>query len=121
MNGDAQKLFTPESVSSFTGLSAIVWVLSNTVRVLTNHSSKWIVFLISMLAAFISTYISNVQILNNPYIIFIENPLNTFFSILNACLLFLNSLGLQTTLTTPTQTTEENARKRSKIRWFDPW
>jgi hypothetical protein len=121
MNGDDQKFFTPESISSFTGLSAIVWVLSNTIRVLTNQSSKWIVFLISILAALLSTYISNSQTLNNPYIIFIENPLNTFFSILNACLLFLNSLGLQTTLTTPTPTNEPHGRKPRKIKWFDPW
>jgi hypothetical protein len=121
MNGNNQKFFTPESISSFTGASLIVWVLSNTIKVLTNHSSKWIVFLISILAAFVSTYISNSQISNNPYIIFIEHPLNTLFSILNACLLFLNSLGLQTTLTTPIPTNEPHARKPRKIKWFDPW
>ncbi len=116
-----REFITPESITTFGGASMVVWVLSNAVRTLTNHSSKWIVFVVSTLVSFAITYINNRQISNNLYVIFLGEPLNTMFSIINACLLFLNSLGLQTTLTNPPPRSEQHGEKKRKVRWFDPW
>lgn len=125
-SGSEENFVTPESILTYGGASFLVWLLTNTVRELTRTTilarvghSRWTIFLISIAVSFLVSYISLSSSNPNSGIssIFLENPLNTLFAFFNGCLLFLNALGLQTTLFNQPSEVEQ----ASQGQWTDPW
>lgn len=107
-----QDFITLQSLSTFGGASVAVWVLSNTLRVLLNQNSRWFPFSVSMIISFISTNLAGTA----------ENIISLQYSItaiLNGCLLFLNALGLQTTMIAEPPQIEEQGDK--KVKWSTSW
>lgn len=108
---DNQDFISLQSLGTFSGASFAVWILSNTLRMLFDWNSRWPPFFVSMIISFIAVSITETR----------ENIITMSYfgtAILNGCLLFLNSLGLQTAMTSQKPTIQENA---GNVRWFTPW
>lgn len=76
------QLFTIESLTTFSGLSGIVFIICNSIKAIFNYMRKWLVFLLS-----ISLSIFAVSLTDTPS--FTE----CFFGTINGCLIALAALG----------------------------
>jgi hypothetical protein len=80
-----QEFFSSNSVLTFTGATAAIFVVSNTIRVLTGRSILLVNFLIALIVAYLGAYISHALV----------DVVNWFLTALNGCLLFCATAGVQ--------------------------
>ncbi len=114
MTDSVENFFTLASFATFAGASAVVMVLSNTIRVLFRISSPWPAFVASLLASFVGAYSAGTW----------KTPPAILVIVLNGCLLFCSSLGMQQTaigLTSPARGAGVRATGRQPVRWLSSW
>ncbi|HEV7645214.1 MAG TPA: hypothetical protein VGO50_14820 [Pyrinomonadaceae bacterium] len=80
-----QEFFSNNSVLTFTGATAAIFVVSNTVRVLTGRNVLIVNFLIALVVAYLGAYISHALV----------DVVNWVLTALNGCLLFCATAGVQ--------------------------
>ncbi len=111
-----EQLITWESTVTFTVATLAVWIISNAIRVFLNWKSRIPCFIISFLVAYLTiSFTKNLDSLTFSYLPILDYPIVS----LNACLLFLTSLGLQTASTS--HSSQDKQHPRQKIKWWRRW
>lgn len=110
------QFITWESTITFTAATFAVWVISNSIRVLFNWPSRIPCFVTSFLVAYVAISLTkNLDALTLSYLPLLDYPIVS----LNACLLFLTSLGLQTSSTS--QSSQKKEHPTQRIKWLTQW
>jgi hypothetical protein len=85
MQAQVHDFFTNSSVVTFAGATAIISVLSNTIRILTKRNPLIAIFLLSLGVAFLGAYIGRT----------LTDVVNVILTFVNGCLLFCTTAGAQ--------------------------
>ncbi len=111
-----EQFITWESTVTFTVATLAVWSISNTIRVLLNWKSRIPCFITSFLVAYLTiSFTKNPDSFSLSYLSLLDYPIVS----LNACLLFLSSLGLQTV--SISHSSQEKQDPRQRIKWLTHW
>jgi len=106
--------FTANSIGTFAGASAAVWVLSNVFRVLFKRDSLIFGFVVSLLIAYLGMYAAGT----------LTGLLGYSLAFLNGCLLFLTAAGIQGFATEAARGRNDdtlNLQRRTKVKFLTPW
>lgn len=110
-----QTLIVRESLFTFGGASAAVWLLMNTFRRLTKFTSPWWTFCFCLLIAYTSAFM--LQQLGGLG--------DVVVALLNSCLLFCTALGINETFVNISDTGPEPGRIRRhggrSVGWLESW
>lgn len=79
--------FTTSSIVTFAGATGVIWVLSNTIRLLTKRNPLIILFLLSIGVAYLGAYVGNN----------LTNVVAAILTLINGCLLFCTTAGFHET------------------------
>ncbi|MGK7962377.1 hypothetical protein [Crocosphaera sp.] len=111
-----EQFITWESTVAFTFATLAVWSISNSIRVLLNWKSRIPCFITSFLVAYLTiSFTKNLDSFRLSYLSVLDYPIVS----LNACLLFLSSLGLQTASTS--SSSQEKQHPRQRVKWLTYW
>lgn len=85
MGDTIHNFFTSTSVGTFVGATAIISVLSNTIRMLTGRNPLFLLFLICLGVAYFGAYVGHA----------LTDVVNAVLTFINGCLLFCTTAGAQ--------------------------
>ncbi|MFX0195173.1 MAG: hypothetical protein ACFFCW_03540 [Candidatus Hodarchaeota archaeon] len=116
MNG-SNDFFTSQALVTFGGITFAITVIVNTFRSLTNREPKFIAFLVSLTLCFAIAWST------------IKQPLDYLIALLNGCLVYCTSMGLNSQVNISTTTPSKpptRGEKRDKFlklinHFFRPW
>jgi purine-cytosine permease-like protein len=116
MQAQVHDFFSTSSVVTFAGATAVISVLSNTIRLLTKRNPLIVIFLISVGVAFLGAYIGHT----------LTNVVNVLLTVVNGCLLFCTTAGAQEAGATLKQRAQQGEIERHSQKpvkllssWFD--
>jgi hypothetical protein len=109
-----KEFFTAQSITTFTGASAAVWVLSNLARVIFKKNSTIPCFVISLIVAYLGAYITHS----------LDGVVSYFLGFLNGALLFFTAVGVQGFANAAGKgelTGETKLQSAIKVKFLTPW
>jgi hypothetical protein len=77
--------FTPESMTTLAGATAITWIVSNAVQAAFNLNPKWLALVIALAVCFVGTMLKDTHTNSDFFVAFI-----------NGCLVYLTAVGTST-------------------------
>jgi hypothetical protein len=77
--------FTPESMTTLAGATAITWIVSNAVQAAFNFNPKWLALVIALAVCFVGTMLKETHTSTDLFVAFI-----------NGCLVYLTAVGAST-------------------------
>jgi len=109
-----KEFFTPESITTFTGASAAVWVLSNLVRVFFKKHTIIPCLLIALAVSYVGMFLTHT----------LDGGVSYFLGFLNGALLFFTAVGVQGFASAASKgemTGETKLQSGTKVKFLTPW
>ena len=109
-----KEFFTAQSITTFTGASAAVWVLSNLARIVIKKHTTIPCFIISLVVSYVGMYVTHT----------LDGGVSYFLGFLNGALLFFTAVGVQGFAAAASRgemTGETKLQSGTKVKFLTPW